>query len=737
MKKSSSIIFLFLFMSGWAGLQYQIVWVRLLHQFFGSSTPSVVAVSSAFMAGLAFGSFLAGLFLKKHRTTLLVYSLIELLIGITGLILPNLLPGVSNLVYLTRDLFHISDILLKFISVFIVLLIPTSLMGMTIPIIVDWLQGNTINKISLQVSRVYAINTFGAVVGTIFSAFVLIELLGLSDTNRFAVMINLTISGAALLLSRVYVDHEQTKETKIPDEKTYALNPLGKIALIIFIFSGLISLSYEIIWTRLLTPSLGSYVYAYASILVLVLLGLTLGSYFFSIINKRLDKPILSLGMAQAMIGFGAVLSIFSLSRFLILPSWLLACLTILPATIAMGMTFPIVSKLAPNTKSASQFVAFAYSFNTIGCGFGPLIAAYLLLPALGSSRSLLLLSGLNFLFSLILISLNEKLRFIPKRLSLFPVTGLIILIFLVFWGRGVLIEKKLWQTLDKITTDKNYTFSYKEDETAAVLAYYNPLNHDNNLLVDGVGMTGLLDETKLMAHLPILIHEDPKSMLVICLGMGTTYRSALTYDISIDAVEIVPSVPKMLPVFWKDSDILLKNPKGKIIIDDGRNYVKYTDKKYDIVQIDPPPPVNSAGTTTLYSKEFYEDIKRKLNDRGIVFQWFFRGTDPMDFMMLVNTFRVSFPYVAYFGSPNGIGLFAVGSNSPIVFDKAVAGKRLEDNPRALTDLNEWNKWDLSGLMKLYVKDPAQINDSVKDKPIITDNYPRTEYFLLRHYFSQ
>ena len=284
---------------------------------------------------------------------------------------------------------------------------------------------------------------------------------------------------------------------------------------------------------------------------------------------------------------------------------------------------------------------------------------------------------------------------------------------------------------------EKQFNFVFAEDEVASVFGYKDPTQDDQNLFIDGVPTTNKVGETKLMAHLPVLLHSDPKRVLVIALGMGTTFRSSLSYGLETDVVELVPSVPPLMRLFYGDADQVLNNPQGKVIINDGRNYVFLTDKRYDIVTIDPPPPFNAAGTTVLYSREFYQDIAEKLNPGGIVSQWMWFGSRQDDIAMATKSFLDIFPYVWVLQSPGGVGgMYLEGSFSPMIIDQAQVKPQL-NNQVAETDLREtYTDLSLMDLKQLVVADRQKLMDWVGKAAAVTDEYPRTEYFLLRHAFT-
>jgi spermidine synthase len=412
--------------------------------------------------------------------------------------------------------------------------------------------------------------------------------------------------------------------------------------------------------------------------------------------------------------------------------------LVILPAAILMGMSFPIAANLCRNESESGSFVGKLYTFNTIGALLGPIAAAFLLIPQFGSGPSILVIVGLNVFIGLLLIltSAAEATKTIKGAAFALVAVSLLAILSLKYFKPNFFYPKTLKHQL-RVLEQRGIPYRYLEDSTASVLAYMSKDRQQHDLIIDGVGITNLVGETKLMAHLPLLINPEAKSLLAICFGMGTTFRSALTYDISVDAAELVPSVPKVFPMFFMDGSEVLANPKGKIIINDGRNHVFLTKRKYDVITVDPPPPLNSAGTTVLYSQEFYNQAKRVLTPNGLFVQWIFFGSRQEDIKMIMQSFLREFPFVYAFSSPIKIGYFFIGSQHELNFDEKSFARKLEQTPKAMSDLNEWNKMDAGYLMSLYYGDKAALEKIVGDSEAVTDDSPRTEYFFLRHRLSQ
>lgn len=408
----------------------------------------------------------------------------------------------------------------------------------------------------------------------------------------------------------------------------------------------------------------------------------------------------------------------------------------ILPAAVFMGMSFPVAANLLRENQGSGGFTGQLYAINTIGSLLGPIGAAFVLIPVFGSGQAILALTAINISMGLILLytsaEVNESLR--PSVLGV-ALGAVVVVSGLKLVEPNFFYPKSLKDQMT-ILEQEGIPYQYLEDSTASVLAYMSADRKEHDLIIDGVRITNLVAETKLMAQLPVLIHPDAKRLLAICFGMGTTFRSALTYDIKVDAVELVPSVARVFPIFFPDGGQVLANPNGKIMINDGRNYVFLTNEKYDVITVDPPPPVNSAGTTILYSREFYHQAKRILKPNGIFAQWVFFGSLREDIRMITQAFLQEFPYVQVFRAPTPIGLFVLGSQEEIKIDEAKMRERLQASPKAVADMNEWEEMDVPLLMSLYYGDQAALRNFAGSSESVTDDHPRTEYFLLRHLLS-
>jgi spermidine synthase len=271
-----------------------------------------------------------------------------------------------------------------------------------------------------------------------------------------------------------------------------------------------------------------------------------------------------------------------------------------------------------------------------------------------------------------------------------------------------------------------------RRDYAASVLSYGEGLN--KYLLVNGMGMTTLTPITKVMVHLPLALRKEPaRSALIICFGMGTSFRAALSWNLETTAVELVPSVKEAFPFYHADASAHLANPRAHIVIDDGRRFLARTRERYDLIVVDPPPPPEAAGSSLLYSKEFYRLAQAHLNPGGILQTWIPKAGGPIVIAAL-RSMRESFPYVRCFMAPNRYGVHMLGSMQPI--DRCTPAELAARLPAAAArDLLEWSATpDMERYLSVVLAQEIPVDASLEQKNEIriTDDQPYNEYFLLR-----
>jgi spermidine synthase len=363
-----------------------------------------------------------------------------------------------------------------------------------------------------------------------------------------------------------------------------------------------------------------------------------------------------------------------------------------------------------------------AYAVNVVGSILGPLFASYLLLPWLGARVALVVLA-LPFVALLFLYRSSSALG-LPARVA---AGGAAILLLVVSLSLSRSFEEGPW-----------YVSQVRRDHTATVISAGSGL--DKKLLVNGVGMTLLLPVTKVMAHLPLAtLEHEPESALVVALGMGTTFRSLVSWGIDTTAVELVASVRDAFPYYFDDAEALLARPNARIVIDDGRRFLQRVDTRYDVVTLDPAPPVEAVGSSLLYSSDFLELVRQRLRPGGILHHWY-PGGEPLIRSAVARSLTRVFPHVRAYTSIEGWGVHFLASDRP--FEPPSPEQFVARMPEsARRDLVEWNRGELRDprvFAEEILRREVPVETLLDPDPhvVITDDRPFNEYFLLRRHFD-
>jgi len=701
------------------------------------------------MAGLGLGSFIFGRFADRRKDQLRIYALLQLSVAATAVITPILLKisiplykyiqGISSQ---NADMILLARVVVSFIS----LLIPTTLMGGTLPVLASYL----VQKEGLfgkNFSLLYGLNTLGAVFGVILSGFITIGALGEWNTMFMAILINFIVGWTALLLHRkasTVVEKTKAAEGKVIAPADVPISPYGdaarKIVLISILISGFTALAYEVIWTRQLILFLETSIYAFSAMLAVFLAGIAIGSMFINRFADKLSAPLAVFGILELVVG---ILSICNLYLFGPLDSNLLSrilapIVLVFPLTFLFGAIFPIASLCyAKSINRAAVSVGILYSFNTIGSVAGSLVTGFLLISLLGSSKTVILLSFVNVALGLVLLwsQPGETNRFKLKYLLIIPAA---ICLSFGFGGKDPflnVIERRIARGA------KSYEiFHNRETVQGTVTSFIK--NGSKSLWINGVGQTALVTETKLMAHLPLMLAGEPKEFLVICFGMGTTVKSACIYDdLNITSVELAPEVYKCFRYYHNDVENILRRKNLKFIAEDGRNFLLLSSDKYDVITVDPSPPIHSAGTVNLYTREFFSLCKEHLTQNGVMCLWFPGSSTKGDSLHIENslyvikTFYSVFPNMTVWNGPHNWGFYIIGTIAQTTIDKAKIEQAFT-NQNLLNDMSEFDNScvkssQLLNLLLLQNKD--HIENITRNALIITDNFPYTEFPLWRY----
>jgi spermidine synthase/predicted MFS family arabinose efflux permease len=664
--------FAFFFISGFCSILYELVWLRLSMAQFGVTTALVSIVLSMFMAGLGLGSWLSGRLLRRYPldrvSALRAYALTELLIGISALLVPReLFLGRQLLQHLELSS-SFSYYLASGIWLAMTLVPWCACMGATIPIGMQAIRRQFQDESSRAFSYLYLANVLGAVVGATVPL-LLIEAYGFHGTLLSGAMLNGLLAFSAMLLSLQHPAAQQTMASRTtPLPVALPSNADSRKLLVLLFTTGLTSMGMEVVWIREFTPYLTTVVYAFASILGVYLLSTFLGSRFYRRWSRNHTEEH---GMVWILLGVLALLPLVTASPKIHLSKTVRLCVGVAPFSAMLGFVTPML--VDRWSRGDPDRAGRAYAVNVAGCIIGPLLSGFLLLPLL-SERWVLVVLALPWLA----LSLNPAwlpaIRGVPpanSRRNLYLVAALTALLLIL--GR-----------------DFAARFHHREvlrDNTATIIAVGEGMS--KQLLVNGIGITTLSPVTKMMAHLPLAsLPHPPANALVICFGMGTTFRSLLSWNIPATAVELVPSVPRMFWYFHPDGPELLRSPLAHVVIDDGRRFLERTTQQFDVITIDPPPPVEAAGSSLLYSKEFYATLKPRLRDGGILQQWLPSG-DAVDRAAVARALKESFPYVRVFFINPHWGTHFIAGMQPL--HSWTAEELAEHMPAsAAKDLVEW-----------------------------------------------
>jgi spermidine synthase len=368
------------------------------------------------------------------------------------------------------------------------------------------------------------------------------------------------------------------------------------------------------------------------------------------------------------------------------------------------------------------------YAVNTVGAIFGSFLAGFVLIPLIGSKNSMLALILLSICCGIFLLFLS--VRHEGASAANYATAGILILPL-----AGIPFGNDLMKTLSvrlmEGRTGRAWdVIAFHEDATAAV-AVAEDEEGTRLLTVNGISMTYKHVDTQLMAHLPLALQQDPQKALIVCFGMGTTFVSARRAGMEVDFVELCPDVVKAFS-YYQDDPSMLTEPGANAIIADGRNYLLLSDKKYDLITIDPPPPPYSAGTVNLYTKQFYELCKERLTPEGVVCQWIpMYASTEAQYKMLVRTFLEVFPHASVWGSVNRLGAYLIGSPEKLDIDRKSFVAYFE-RPEIKRDLSVYVEESLEGreLLSLLILNEDMARYYVQDAPVLTDDMPLIEFPL-------
>jgi len=748
-------VLLFFFVSGATGLIYEVVWTRLLTLVLGNTHYSVSTVLTTFMGGLALGSFFGGRLIDRGGKPLLIYALLEGAIGIYCFLVPHFIDAslpFFQWIYSNFQQSYTVTSFFRFLVCGAILLVPASLMGATLPILGKFISGKP-EVIGRDVGTLYAVNTFGAVAGALTSAFVFMKLYGVSTTIWIAAGLNLGLASVILIFFRSQWSHTHLAETLPPSEQeTRFYTPEVILILGGFCVTGIASLIYQVAWTRIFSLLLGSSVYAFSLILTAFILGLAFGTLVFSRIVGRFEDLKKVFGWLQVGIGLSALAALPFFGKVPLVNRWvylnwgldfsliqwsnflIILALIFIP-TFLMGAQFPVVVRLvARNLKTLGHHVGTAYAFNTVGTILGSLIGGFLLIPILGVQNTILWAVFVNIVLGITLLYTSSM----QINLKTYVLPGLLLIWVLGArgidsWDKAVISSGSFMPyrigELEGALQHKNKILFYKEGLHTTVTT---ELSIDGNIFLRVNGKTDAslaMDmRTQLLSgYLPMFFSKNPESVLVVGQGSGVTLGAVEQFPAKdIDLVEISSTVVEGSRFFDPFNHRALDDPRVRVILEDGRNHITLTEKKYDVIISEPSNPWIS-GIGALFTRDFYELADTRLKPGGIMCIWMHTNMSPESFKSISRAFLSVFPNVTMWESIVGDDYLLIGSHQPYSLPYEQVKRLLEDPVRG-RELKRLGISSVRDLMGLLVMNQDELKKFSEGAPIHTDDNSLLEF---------
>jgi len=768
--KSFRTLYGIFFLSGATGLVYEVIWVRLTGLVFGNTSHAIAVVLGAFMAGLALGSWKLGRYADRVPSALKLYGMLEIGIGVTAALVPFVFKSLHSVYWaLTPSIQGIpgGSVLLRFLTSFAILLVPTFLMGGTLPVLAKFFT-QTAKEVQQKVGLLYALNTFGAAFGTLIAALIFIPRLGNIRTTLLIAALNVGIGIFAIILNNRWslaasTAADSPSEAAVEDEG--ADSTTRGLVLMTLAGSGFVSMLYEVAWTRALTAMIGSSTYAFSIMLVTFLIGIAAGSSIASRLRTIASLRLLGLTQLGVALGglifltgykvaplvvVGALRALFFSFPAMLLTQFVVCAFLMIIATICMGATIPIASQIySSRFKLLGRSIGNIYSVNTLGAIAGSLIAGFVLVPLAGTERTVL--AGMFFNAAMAALILSAPLAVRRRDVGRWAAVALLLLATYsmkgkVFWppeslDQGVIVYAKMLDTRPEYTIDEHYSDTdvvyFKEGNNATISARRGEdyIGLRTNGKVDASNKEDMTTQL-MIGFLPFLYHPDPKSAMIIGYGSGVTVGAAATFKEveGIDCLEIEPAVVGAAPVFSSINRNSFENPKVHITYDDARNYMNVTRKQYDVIISEPSNPW-IAGVASLFTSEFYDRAVQVLKPDGVFAQWVqLYELDPEDLRMILHEFQAKFPEVSAWNS--GGDLILIGTKQPQHLNMERWARLAAEDPSVVQNLRRYLRSSTpEGLLAYYVTSSEPIRKFAETTRHNSDDHPLLEFHAPRELY--
>jgi spermidine synthase len=764
-----ALIYLLFVTSGATALVYQVTWLRNLSLVFGASFEATSIVLAAFMAGLSAGGFAMARRAERVARPLLLYGLLELGVAAFALIVPWLLRGLDAAYVraaLASDGVTPGLNLLRIAMALGILFVPTFLMGGTLPVLTRGFV-QRLGEYGPRLAWLYGLNTLGAVLGAVAAGFLLIPALGVWNTQLLAVAVNVAIAAAAVAAGLVVAPAPVTEAGAAAEDDVPAPSPAERRALVLAFAGtaacGFCALALEVMWTRAISMAVGATTYSFTVMLAAFLTGIWLGSWLHAALPLRRFGPALQQGAVLCLLGVASALTSLWIPRLPQLAvdlnvelygmaprirsgtALLLGFLVMLPPCILMGVAFPLAGEArARLARGFGRSTGDALGLNTLGSIAGSLAAGFVLIPRLGLQRGMLLVAGLYLAYGCLLLAFVPGRTGAPGglRRALAAAAGVAALVapwWVQPWDRsllGAFQNDQLHYWLDaKGAADLPERMSgwsvlyYREGRGATVSVVDQGWNR--TLIVNGKAeasddpIDGHIQ--LLLGHVPVLMHPDPKRAFVLGMGTGITLGAVAAHP-GLDEVvlaEIEPAVLGARPFLAASNGDPLGDPRVRVEIQDGRNYLKTTPERFDVITADPIHPWTS-GSVYLYTREYYEIAAARLAPGGVMCQWLpITGISGENVRSVIATFADVFPHTSLWQTSHDV--LVIGSLEPLALSWEGYAARLAE-PRVAAQLRPLGLDDPVAFLAEQAMDDSGVRAYAEGAPRNTDDNVYLEF---------
>ena len=792
-------------LSGAAALVYEVVWARLLGLVMGHTVYALSAVLTSFLGGLALGAWLAGQWTRRRGASLRLYAAIELGIAAFAAAMPWLIDACTPLfgaAYRELGERFVVYNLVQFAVCGGLLLLPTVLMGATLPVVVSMLLARP-REIASGTGRLYAVNTVGGALGAAAAGFVLLPRLGMHGTLLAAGCVNLSVAGIAYWLalrrpsdaltadavapsasqslpethSRSSKHNEAASSARGRGGRTAAPDdwPAPPLPALVALYglAGFSSLVLQVGWVRIVSLSIGSTTYGFTITLVSFITGLGIGSYAVGRIALVARRPVAAIFWLNAVISLASLASLPFLGS---LPVYVLQLVgrteadfsrvlwgellmvagTILLPTLAMGAMFPLAAQLAYRRLGESgQAVGAAYAANTLGNIAGSFVAGFVLVPWIGMRGTVVASAVVSAAVAagFLVPAIRTRQNAVALRLAGLAAAVVLLVVITPAWDPSLITSGPMTYAKKWLISTKQHTgradieAAIKRDElieyregASTVIAVKRSKGTDRlDMFVGGYSEAASGAATQnIIAHLPMLLHGNAKTALVIGLGSGNTLGAVLRHPVEhVDCVEISPDVVDVArQYFSKYTGGAPDDPRARIIIGDGRNHLRHCQKQYDVIVSQPSYPWVS-GAAGMFTRECFADMREHLAPGGIACIWYTSWTNqPQDVQSLLRTFSDVFPSAYFFETRTPatfvlVGLRDVGKLSAANMVAAI------QYPAARRDLEAFRIADPVDLLGNLLLGPEAMRRYSQDAPVNTDDNAYIEFKAAAGMLSQ